>query len=107
VRAVAPEVEVDYVRGDLLITLRNRGVEPAQIVLTDNAYRNGERTIVVLPGRERTQPWPLDRSAHWYDVTATVRGLAGFCRRFAGRVETGRDSFSDPALGGPARGDQD
>jgi phospholipase C len=107
VRAVAPEVEVDYVRGDLVITLRNRGVEPAHIVLTDNAYRNGERTIVVPPSRERTQPWPLDRSAHWYDVTATVRGLAGFRRRFAGRVETGRDSFSDPALGGRARGDQD
>ena len=32
----------------------------------------------------------------WYDFTATA---SGFTRRFAGRVETGRPSISDPAMG--------
>lgn len=41
------------------------------------------------------------------EVAARVKELPGFNRRFAGRVETGSDSFSDPAMGGPARGDQD
>jgi phospholipase C len=102
----APEVEVAYVHGDLAITLHNRGVEPSELLVMDNAYRNGDHAVVVPPGQVRVRPWPLDRSAHWYDVTVTARNVPGFRRRFAGRVETGRDSLSDPALGGPARGDQ-
>jgi len=107
VHAVAPEVELAYVRGDLAITVRNRGVEPCEVALTDNAYRNGRHTVAVPAGGERERAWSLDHSARWYDVTATVRGLPGFRRRFAGRVETGRDSLSDPALGGRALGDQE
>ena len=41
-----------------------------------------------------------------HGLTVTVQGLAGYSRRFAGRVETGRDSLSDPALGGRALGEQ-
>jgi phospholipase C len=78
----------------------------ASSFVIDSAYRNDEHTVVVPPGQVRVRLWPLDRSAHWYDVTVVARDVPGFRRRFAGRVETGRDSLSDPALGGPARGDQ-
>ncbi|MGF6901683.1 hypothetical protein [Paraburkholderia sp. GAS348] len=33
----------------------------------------------------------------WYDFTLAEAG--GFSRRFAGRVATGKDSVSDPAMG--------
>jgi phospholipase C len=33
--------------------------------------------------------------------------MPGYTRRFAGRVETGKDSISDPAMGGSARQDQE
>jgi phospholipase C len=36
----------------------------------------------------------------WYDVVVTVAEDAGFEYRFAGHIETGRDSMSDPAMGG-------
>jgi phospholipase C len=36
----------------------------------------------------------------WYDVVVTVAEDAGFEYRFAGHIETGRDSISDPAMGG-------
>jgi phospholipase C len=52
------------------------------------------------------QAWSLDESAHWYDFTLSVAELPGYSRRFAGRVEMGRASWSDPAIGGPAVGDQ-
>jgi phospholipase C len=32
---------------------------------------------------------------------------SSFVRRFAGRIETGADGISDPAMGGPARLEQD
>jgi phospholipase C len=103
---VSPEVEVGYVRGDLAITLRNRGALPCEFVLAANAYTTEHHTIVVPAGQDRVQRWSLDRSARWYDITAEARGLPEFGRRFAGRVETARDGLSDPALGGPARGEQ-
>ena len=102
----APEVDVAYVRGDLEITVHNRGVEPVEIVLQPNAYTREEHRVIVPPGQDRVRHWPLERSAHWYDITAEARGVPGFRRRFAGRVETGRDSLSDPAMGGRARADR-
>jgi phospholipase C len=36
----------------------------------------------------------------WYDLIVTVAEDATFNYRFAGHVETGEDSFTDPALGG-------
>jgi len=105
--AADPEVELAYVHGDLEIALHNHGVEPVELVLRPNAYTRSEHRVVVPAGRSRVRHWPLDRSAHWYDITVLAPALPGFRRRFAGRVETGRDSLSDPAMGGPARGDQD
>jgi phospholipase C len=102
----AVEVDLAYHRGDLTITLRNRGVEPTELTLVDNAYHHGDHTIFVPPGADRTRHFALERSAHWYDFTLTAHNLPGFRRRFAGHIETGRDSLSDPALGGPAHGDQ-
>ena len=105
--AAAPEVDAAYVRGDLELVLHNDGVEPVELVLRANAYTADEHRVVVPAGQDRVRHWPLERSARWYDVTVEARGLPGFRRRFAGRVETGRDSLSDPAMGGPARGDQE
>jgi phospholipase C len=105
-RAAAPEVEVAYVRGDLEITLHNRGDEPVELVLRPNAYTRGDQRVIVPPGHHRVRHWSLDRSARWYDLSVVAPDLPGFRRRLAGRVETGRDSLSDPAMGGPAHGDQ-
>ncbi|MGR5475502.1 phospholipase domain-containing protein [Vibrio astriarenae] len=40
----------------------------------------------------------MARQGNWYDFTVTVP-QGGFTRRFAGRMETGKDSVSDPAMG--------
>jgi phospholipase C len=42
----------------------------------------------------------LDRFHGWYDLIVTVEGDPTFKYRLAGHVETGKDSFSDPAVGG-------
>jgi phospholipase C len=38
----------------------------------------------------------LEESSNWYDFTVQS---TGFERRFAGRMETGEHSRSDPAMG--------
>jgi phospholipase C len=37
----------------------------------------------------------LKTSANWYDFTASA---TNFVRRFAGRMETGQDGISNPAM---------
>jgi phospholipase C len=41
--------------------------------------------------------WLLEYSHHCYDIGVTLAGEAGWSRRLAGHVETGRASISDPA----------
>jgi phospholipase C len=42
----------------------------------------------------------LDEFGGWYDLIVTVSGDATFEYQLAGHIETGKDSISDPALGG-------
>jgi len=35
----------------------------------------------------------------WYDFTVSLENEPEFKRRFAGRIETGKDSYSDPFMG--------
>jgi phospholipase C len=106
-RAVQPEAQLGYERGELLILLRNAGPRACRFELTPNAYAwGGHRTLSVGPHAELEHRVSLRQSGHWYDFTVEVDHLGGYARRFAGRVETGRDSISDPAMGGPALGDR-
>lgn len=104
-----PEVQVCYdpTAGDVYVKIRNTGDVAADVTITANAYlADGAWRIQVPPGAQGVQHWALQASGHWYDFTLTCAGLPGFTRRFAGRVETGRDGISDPAMGGVAIGEQ-
>jgi phospholipase C len=104
-RAPEPELMVDYVPGAGLLTASvvNRSTAPCEVLITPNAYGRDRLWQLTLPPRAtRANHWPLHASGFWYDFTATAPALPGFARRFAGRLETGRDSYSDPALGGVA-----
>jgi phospholipase C len=41
----------------------------------------------------------LARSFGWHDLRIQVEGAPNFEQRFAGRIETGKESFSDPCMG--------
>jgi len=57
------------------------------------------RTVTAPPGQTVTAEWDLTASDRWYDLTVTLDGQPAFLRRFAGHVETGRPSRTDPAIG--------
>ncbi|QSA96550.1 phosphocholine-specific phospholipase C [Methylococcus sp. EFPC2] len=104
-----PEVRIAYDRhrGTLVIKLRNEGKAKAVFTLAANKYYELEAETFTIPGHaERILQWPLRKSANWYDFSVRVAGETGYSRRFAGRLETGRASVSDPALGGPALAEQ-
>ena len=65
-----------------------------------DAY-SGEKVIRMLGrGGLAEGDLSLERFHGWYDVVVTVAEEPSFEYRLTGHVETGRDSISDPAMGG-------
>ena len=104
-----PEVRVtpDAANGDLVIKLVNTGAVSCVFTLTANQYaRTGTTTHTVVARGQTELRLPLRDSAHWYDFTVKVTGQADYSRRFAGHLETGEPSISDPAMQGAAQANQ-
>ena len=93
--------------GELVLTLVNTGPVAASFSVAHNKYQSTAPTTVSVPARSRSElRLPIASAAFWYDVSVRVNGQADFLRRFAGHVETGAPSISDPAMEGLARADQ-
>lgn len=87
--------------GRLTLTLHNPGSTALLLDVADAYVEATPRPLRLAPGAMVRRSWPLARHG-WYDLTLrTVEGEV-WLRRLAGRVETGADGVSDPALGGPA-----
>ncbi|ANJ67400.1 phospholipase C, phosphocholine-specific [Halothiobacillus diazotrophicus] len=103
------EIQVQYdVPGEMVVlVMTNHGQEAADYHVAANAYFDqGPWTGTVVPNSIVERRWPLQASSHWYDFTLTLPQHPGYSRRFAGHLETGKPSISDPALGGKAIGEQ-
>jgi phospholipase C len=100
--APGPEVRVcyDIANGNVYLEMRNTGARACRFTVRAKAYRDdGPWTATVQPGGKAEQHWALASSGAWYDFVVTCDADAAWARRFAGRVETGRPSVSDPAMG--------
>lgn len=86
----------------LTLTLRNPAGGTRKLAVASEPYKLAAWTTELAVGDTASKAWPLKATAGWYDLTLTEAGRPGFRRRLAGRLETGRDGLSDPALGGPA-----
>jgi phospholipase C len=105
-RAVAagqprPDVQVrcDASTGELVLRFVNLGAAPCTFSLTANAYAPLRQLHTLAPRTELVVRIPVAGNGYWYDFSATVSSQPDYLRRFAGRVETGRHTVSDPALG--------
>lgn len=113
-RRLAGSLQADAVAAEVLLlqrgsegavelVLRNHGTTPLvfTIALDSHYPTTGARTrrLAIAPGTEARDPWPLAASDHWYDLAVTVAGDDRFLRRFAGKVESGRATRTDPGIG--------
>lgn len=87
-------------RGDTLsLTLRNDDTQALAVDLVDWAYGADRRRVTLAPHDTHVEAWDLRASNHWYDVAVTTSqgpNKPGSWR-FAGHVETGAVSTTDPA----------
>jgi phospholipase C len=92
--------ETRHLSGAIEVIAANRDQSrPLAIEFHDHAYSLPRVTRTVAAGQTETFPIDTHKSAGWYDFSLRVAGEHRFERRYAGRVETGNWSTSDPAMG--------
>jgi phospholipase C len=80
--------------GNAGLRLKNSGAA-CKVEFVDHAYGVSYPSRPIGTGETATELLALAKSHGWYDISVRV---GGFEQRFAGRVETGKDSMSDPAM---------
>ena len=95
-----PEIRVcvEECSAKIYLKVRHDGQQSAQLTVKANAYLNQKNwTIDTVAGKEVELLLDMTSVYGWYDFTvSTADGL--YERRFAGRVETGQDSYTDPFM---------
>jgi phospholipase C len=80
------------------LEISNAGRESAAMQISD-AYTGKVIERTLEPGGVRKEFWRLKDSFGWYDLALAINADSGFLRHFAGHLEAGTDSMSDPAIG--------
>ena len=101
----AIEVNCDYERkkdakgltGNVLLKFKNNTGKPVAIEIIDNVYKSPKQTKSIAGSSNVVLN--LQKSYGWYDFTVKIKGNSSLQKRFAGHVETGKESKSDPGMG--------
>ncbi|MES1222289.1 MAG: phospholipase C, phosphocholine-specific, partial [Bacteroidota bacterium] len=85
--------------GNISLSLNNKENHSQVIEITDNAYKTPLQTKTLAKNAKGNIIINLAKSNGWYDFTVRIKGNKSFEKRYAGHVETGAGSKSDPAMG--------
>jgi phospholipase C len=85
--------------GNVVLNLENISKTAIVIEVIDESYETGLKTINLTAGQSQKLVLNLTKSHNWYDFSVKVKDDSIFLRRYAGHVETGQSSFTDPAMG--------
>jgi len=87
------------VTGNLVVTLTNNGSKPIDLKLEDLSYKTDTRIRKqIAAGGVEKITLNLSKSHGWYDFSITTTDPNPYAQRFAGRVETGKESVTDPLI---------
>lgn len=86
--------------GNLFLVLKNASKLALNLMIRDESYGTGERKLLIKAGATEKLLMRLQASHQWYDLSVRVEGSDGFLQRFAGHIETGEPSKTDPLMGG-------
>ncbi|MFY0254576.1 phosphocholine-specific phospholipase C [Chitinophaga sp. 30R24] len=85
--------------GNIVLTIVNNDAKAHSCEILDNSYKNSLLNKTV-PAHETVKVvLNLSKNSNWYDFKVSVKGTAMF-ECFAGHVETGKISKTDPLMGG-------
>lgn len=85
--------------GNIQLALHNLSNKQHSVQVIDHAYKTNNHTALVKPSGTSNLVLNLAKSHGWYDFSIKVSGSTSFEKRYAGRVETGLSTFTDPQMG--------
>jgi phospholipase C len=86
--------------GNVIVTVTNSGNTPCNAQITDLSYKTGSKSLKVPAKGKRSIVMNLQKNFNWYDFSLSLNTHSSFMERFAGRVETGNVTKTDPLMGG-------
>jgi len=90
------ELDYDHKKGGVRVRFGNNGDSTLRVSIS-SIYKHIEPISVdIAAGVNKKMNWLLADNGNWYDFTVAME--EGYLYRFAGRVETGKHSVSDPAM---------
>ena len=96
---VTAEPVVEEGKPGLRLRLRNLDATHAlNLTLRDATYGAKPLTLQLAAGADEAHDMTCDAGRGWYDLVLSVEGSPSFLQRLAGRIETGLEGISDPAM---------
>ena len=86
--------------GNLKLKFENIGDQPLEICINDDAYKVNHKAITIAANSKKVVSLNLQQYHHWYNFLITVNGFESYRKHYAGHVETGKESITDPYMGG-------
>lgn len=85
--------------GNLNFVIENTGTEPLNLLIIDNKYKTDRKVIFLKPKAKKTVFFTLAKTGNWYDFSIKEQGNNRFIQRYAGKIETGEVTNTDPFMG--------
>ncbi len=86
--------------GNAKLLFENKDQVTLKVIVKDDVYGANSKTITIGPNGSKTVSLNLQKSKGWYDFTIMIEGRSSFFRHYAGHIENGEDSITDPYMGG-------
>ena len=84
----------------LRVSIKNRGKQSLELKLVSDKYEKKSTDLSLKPSASESLTVDTSSGRGWYDFSILSPTQIGFIVRYAGRLETGSDSISDPFMGG-------
>ncbi|RDC56810.1 phospholipase C, phosphocholine-specific [Pedobacter chinensis] len=85
--------------GNLVFSIENKSTAAVNIQIIDNKYKAATQGLNIKPKSSIDIPLKLSKNGHWYDFSIRQTGNNVFNHRYAGKVETGEITITDPFMG--------
>lgn len=87
------------ITGNIILLFKNLNDKNHTIEISDNYYKNEKKSFALNKMDSKEMILDLKKSFNWYDISIKIKDNDLFEKRYAGRVETGEHSKSDPFMG--------
>lgn len=83
----------------VILDVWNQSDQKLVLQIKDVSYGGGYQMLALDPGKKRAIGFDVAKNHNWYDLELTIEGNSLWKRKFAGRVETGIPTRTDPVMG--------